>query len=80
MVVYLTWSIEEYALSLTTSQNIRSYEHECDLLRRFPPLFSSTSDTLLPLQDEPCTVVDSKGIIVLWYLPDAITRARNVSR
>jgi len=76
--VYLSWSIEEYADTLTSSQNIRSAEHEQDLFRRFPPLFSSVNGALLPLQDEPCTIVDSKGIIVLWYVPNAITRARNV--
>jgi hypothetical protein len=57
---------------------MRSAEHEQDLSRRFPPLFSSVNGALLPLQDEPCTIVDSKGIIVLWYAPNAITRARNV--
>lgn len=74
----LPWSIEDYSKSLTPSQNISTERNEAELLRDFPPLFCNEPGELLPLQDQPCIVVDSQGIIVLWYLPDAITRARNV--
>jgi hypothetical protein len=34
---------------------------------------------LLPLQEDPCIVVDSRGIIILWYLPSSLSTKRNVS-
>jgi len=80
LTVQLPWSIEEYASQLTPQQNIGTDEHEADLLRRFPPLFFSSEEAQVPLQDVPCTIVDSHGIIVLWYLPGALTQSRNVSR
>lgn len=76
--VHLPWSIEAYTDSLTPSQNIGNSRNEANIRHRFPPLFSHNSGELLPLQDEPCTIVDCTGIIVLWYLPDALSDARNV--
>lgn len=77
--VHLPWSIEAYSACLTSSQNIGTPRNEAEILSTFPPLFCKDSGGLLPLQDRPCTIVDSTGIIVLWYLPDALTNARNVS-
>ena len=69
--VYIPWSIEEYSEALTKSQNISTVSQEHKIMTRFPPLFSNEATGFYPLQDEPCTVVDSNGIIVLWYLPDS---------
>ena len=76
--VYLPWSIESYSDRLSPSQNISTLQNEADIAETFPPLFSDSHGELFPLQDQPCTIVDCTGIIVLWYLPDALTEARTV--
>jgi hypothetical protein len=74
--VKLPWSIEEYAAQLTPQQNISTELKEANLQADFPPLFSGDA---IPLLRVPCTVVDKEGVIVLWYLPGALTRSRLVS-
>jgi hypothetical protein len=75
--VRLPWSIEEYAGQLSRSQNIGTPENEARLKEKFPPIYKAING-LLPLQDEPCIVMDSQNIIVLWYMPDALSKRRNV--
>ena len=63
---YLSWDIEEYYL-----QHIKSGSDPKRL--RFPnPQFGAFS--------EPLTVVDSKGRIVLWYLPGLLSVYQQVSK
>jgi hypothetical protein len=76
--VKLPWSIQEYAQELTPQQNISTPEREAMIATKFPPLFSATEGGLLPLVDVPCTVVDSEGIIVMWYMPGAMTSDTHV--
>jgi hypothetical protein len=59
LTVYIPWDIEEYYL-----QHVKAGRDKKRL--KFPnPQFGSYS--------EPLTVVDSKGRIVLWYLPDLLS-------
>jgi hypothetical protein len=80
LIVILPWAIEDYAERLTPCQNIGTPLNERQLSQDFPPLFKAKDGELLPLQEDPCIVVDSRGIIVLWYLPCSLSRRRNVSR
>jgi hypothetical protein len=79
LIVILPWAIEDYAERLTPCQNIGTPLNESQLRKDFPPLFKAKDGELLPLQEDPCIVVDSRGIIVLWYLPCSLSRRRNVS-
>jgi hypothetical protein len=63
--VTLPWDIEEYAKQLTTCQNIGTARNEARLKASFPPLYTTADGELLPLQHDPCIVVDSCSIIVL---------------
>lgn len=72
----MTWSIEEYAERLTKQQNMQTPEKEDAILRDFPPVYPPGEE---PLADTPVMVVDNQGIIVLWYLPGALTNRRAVS-
>ncbi|KAF8809419.1 hypothetical protein BYT27DRAFT_7210077 [Phlegmacium glaucopus] len=69
---------DEYYINVTSTRHSTTPESEAALRKRFLPLFTATEGHCLPLQDVPCTVVDSCGIIVLWYLPGAITTSRNL--
>lgn len=76
MTVHLPWSIREYSSRLTACQNVRSAKLEADLMKDFPPLTPGA----LQLIKTPCIVVDSEDNIVLWYLPEALTIRRHVSK
>jgi hypothetical protein len=78
VIVVLPWGIEDYARRLTPCQNIGTPSNENRLSKDFPPLFTVENGQLLPLE-EPCTVVDSRGIIILWYIPSSLSTKRNVS-
>lgn len=47
---------------------------ETKMMKKFPPIFSSTTDI-----SEPCLVVDAVGNILCWYLPNILTSTRTVS-
>ena len=79
IIVVLPWAIEDYAGRLTSCQNIGTPSNENQLRKDFPPLFTTEDGELLPLQEEPCIVVNSRRIIVLWYLPSSLSSQRNVS-
>jgi len=78
-IVFLPWAIEDYARRLTPCQNMGTPCNENRLRQDFPPLFTAKNGQLLPLQEEPCIVVDSRGIIILWYMPSCLSTKRNVS-
>jgi len=59
LVVYLTWDAEEYYLKCVKGGGDKKRA-------KFPnPDYGSFS--------EPLTVVDIKGRILLWYLPDLLS-------
>ena len=78
-IVFLPWAIEDYARRLTPCQNMGTPSNENRLRQDFPPLFTAKNGQLLPLQEEPCIIVDSRGIIILWYMPSCLSTKRNVS-
>jgi hypothetical protein len=47
---------------------------EAQLEQMFPPL----SARPFPMVDRPAMLVDEEGIILAWYLPDAMTASRQV--
>jgi len=64
VVVYIPWDVEQYYLECVKGQKDRKRI-------RFPnPQFGAFS--------EPLTVVDSRGRIVLWYLPGLLSQQHQV--
>ena len=76
LIVVLLWAIEDYVERLSSS---RTTAKEETLRKDFPPLYTAENGQLLPLQEDPCVVVDSRGIIILWYMPSSFSSKRNVS-
>lgn len=72
----MKWSVVDYMEALVTKGTRCSgmnEEVERRLRRLFPP---GTTEMIA----EPCVVVDSKGIILLWFLPGLLHRKRQVGR
>lgn len=72
--VYTSWSVLDYCKSLSKRCTGMNDEAEAALLASFPPIFP----TLTICPPDPMTVVDSNGIILLWYLPGALSNQRQV--
>lgn len=65
MTVYIPWDIEEFYIQHVRGGGDKKREE-------FPnPQFG--------LFSEPLTVVDAKGRIVLWYLPDLLSEEEEVN-
>ena len=79
LVVVLPWAIQDYTERLSSSQNIGTTANEERLRKDFPLLYTAENGQLLPLQEDLCIVLDSQGIIVLWYMPSSFSMKRNVS-
>jgi len=72
----MNWSIVDYLAELgRRNRRCRGTNEqlERELLRLFPPPESE-------LISEPCVVVDSKGRILLWYLPGLMGLKRQVRK
>jgi len=70
----MSWSVVDYVVELNrrSKRCIRQNETlEQDLLRLFPLCTTE-------LVSVPCVVVDSEGIILLWYLPGLLCGQRQV--
>jgi len=70
----MKWSVVQYlgALKRMGKRCTGMQEHvEGELLDLFPP---ETTETIV----EPCVVVDSEGIILLWFLPGLLHPKRKV--
>jgi len=67
--VYVPWDVEEYYMECIKAP---AEQHEKNK-SRFPcPSFG--------YQNQPLTIVDIRGRIVLWYLPDLLSPAQAVSQ
>jgi len=70
----MSWSVVDYVAELNRRSKRctgRNETLERDLLRLFPPCTTE-------LVSVPCVVVDSEGIILLWYLPGLLCGQRQV--
>lgn len=70
--VTLPWSAEEYAEHLSPRQSGRYLATELHLEEAFRPFKPCR------LIAAPMTVLDNAGNILLWYLPNSITKGRRV--
>jgi hypothetical protein len=66
--VYVPWDVEEYYIEC-----VKTPVEQCERNKyRFPcPFFGR--------QNQPLTIVDIRGRIVLWYLPDLLSPGQMVS-
>ena len=72
----MSWSVVRYLgeLKKMGKRCTGIQEHvEGRLLELFPP---GPTETVA----EPCVVVDSEGVILLWFLPGLLNQKRKVSR
>ncbi len=64
----------DYNNALSKNPSGRNSRIEADIAERFPPLHNPTK-----YSSEPCTILDSEGNVLLWYLPGALRPERVVS-
>jgi hypothetical protein len=72
--VILGWSAEEYVRSMPARPTGLNADVENTLSSMFPPLHAAP----YPMVDEPICIADRNGVIVYWYLPQCLTRDRQV--
>lgn len=73
-IVRVPWSAEEYISELPCRPRGFHSDVEERLANLFPPLFQPP----LPEMTKPCIIVDSCGVILLWYLPGILSQERQV--
>ncbi|KII83082.1 hypothetical protein PLICRDRAFT_119852 [Plicaturopsis crispa FD-325 SS-3] len=69
--VQLPWDAEHYNTHLGARPSGQQYKKEASLQSRYPALRLSEG-----VIDQPITVVDIHGVILLWYMPRALTASR----
>lgn len=72
--VRVKWSAADYAEALPPRAHGRNEKLENTLEERFPPLFTGH----LPTFTTPHVVTDCAGRLMVWYLPQVLTRFRRV--
>lgn len=70
--VVMAWSAEEYRNSLSSRPTGQNEAVEAKQEAKFHPL------TNMPLLERPAVVVDRDGKIILWYVPNIMTKVRQV--
>lgn len=73
--VVTEWDADDYVDSLTSHCTGRNEKTEQKLVERFPPIFQQ-----MRLVDVPCSITDNKGRVLLWYMPGALLKSRQVSK
>lgn len=73
-LVSVNWDVQRYADYITPNQSGRGQRAEAKLSLRFP--VNSGDDRAL--WEKPGVIVDRHGHILVWHLPDALTRRRQV--
>ncbi|KAG2021221.1 hypothetical protein CC2G_006476 [Coprinopsis cinerea AmutBmut pab1-1] len=68
---HLAWALHDYKVQ-------KGKLTAAELLARFPPASRQKGDGTPYIKDEPFIVVDSVGRILLWYLPNIVSSARQV--
>src|SRR5271168_2406158 len=76
LVVVLPWAIKDYAGRLSP---LPEHRHNFQRKPIKAGLYTAKKGQILPLQEEPCIMVDSRRIIVLWYMPSSLSTKKNVS-
>jgi hypothetical protein len=71
--VKTTWSAEDYVEDLTVRATGQNEKVEAKLREKYPPIFSPSL-----YYKKPCTVIDERGNLLLWYIPGALTLFRTV--
>ncbi|EAU81764.2 hypothetical protein CC1G_13115 [Coprinopsis cinerea okayama7 len=66
---HLAWALHDYKVQ-------KGKLTAAELLARFPPASRQKGDGTPYIKDEPFIVVDSVGRILLWYLPNIVSSAR----
>jgi hypothetical protein len=72
----MEWAVEDYVEALSgigPRCSGKQTEIESRLRCLFPP---GATETII----EPCVVVDSKGIVLLWFLPGLLHPRRQVGK
>ena len=49
-----------------------------ELLEQFPPQFQASPQSTLPYENDAATIDDQDGVILMWYLPNALSSRRQV--
>lgn len=71
--VVIPWRMTEYSACLPKQQAASSVLHTAErLFERFPPMNPKVR------LNEPATIVDAGGCILVWYLPDILLQDRQV--
>ena len=74
----LNWTIADYSQHLSTRQDGSNQKREMELLEQFPPQFQASPQSTLPYENDAATIDDQDGVILMWYLPNALSSRRQV--
>lgn len=74
--VAVDWDVERYSLHITSKQTGRNEAVERLLSTRFPPAYPAKS---MKHVFRPAVLVDRHERVMVWYLPDALFRRREVN-
>ena len=69
----LNWTITDYSQHLSTHQDGSNQKRETELLEQFPPQFQASPQSTLPYENDATTIDDQDGVILMWYLPNALS-------
>jgi hypothetical protein len=74
----LNWAIGEYTQHLSARQDGSNQKRDTELLQQFPPQFHASPPSTLPYENDAVTIDDQDGVILMWYLPNALSARRQV--
>jgi hypothetical protein len=73
------WRVEDYVKMMGDRPSGRNEEFEREMKEEFPPGTEiGGPEEMSPVIDQPCTIVDASGNILLWHLPDIVSKSAEV--
>ena len=75
VVVFIPWDVDRYAERLSKRSTGHNEKEEDKLSERFPP----PPDLKGKVFDKPIILLDLHSRILAWYVPEALTKKRQVS-